>query len=116
MEWQATYLGKTEIHGVVIDDPSIKPDLTEEATAASKEIRKSKRETVLLTLSVQTEALCGNPISDGSPIYQPIGKIVFVNAHSEGSIKKAHLFTFVSCDEGCRVGGPNAKYTWYSHR
>eukprot|EP00730_Choanoeca_flexa_P013050 TRINITY_DN4919_c0_g1_i1.p1 TRINITY_DN4919_c0_g1~~TRINITY_DN4919_c0_g1_i1.p1 ORF type:complete len:714 (+),score=177.96 TRINITY_DN4919_c0_g1_i1:166-2307(+) len=113
MEWQATYLGKTEVQNVVIDDPGVKPDLTEEATQAAKEIRKSKRDTASMTLSVKSEALCADPISDGSPIYQPIGKIVFVNAHAEGALKKAHLFTYISCDEGCRIGGPSAKYTCY---
>lgn len=116
MEWTATFVGSAPVAGLVVHDDEVKPDLTNEAIATSREIRnkKAKKDHAQMTLSVTPEALKGDPHSSGeSPLYQPIGKIICAHAHAEGTLKKTHLFIFIVSDEGCRVAGPNASYTWY---
>lgn len=133
MEWPASFLGSTLLESVQLELPAAtaagqssgpsaggaaasRPNLSEEALAAWREVKKSKSEPVQLMLSVGHEALKGEPLQPGGssrPLYQPIGKIVYANPFAVGSaVKKSHLFCYVATEDGSRVGGPNAKYRW----
>ncbi|EDQ86905.1 uncharacterized protein MONBRDRAFT_27690 [Monosiga brevicollis MX1] len=113
MDWPTTFVGSVPVPNIVIDDPWHKPNLEEETLVAIKEARRLRKEAIAMKVLVTPEALCGEPINGGSPVYQPIGKIVYVNAHTEGALKKQYMFTFVASDEGTRIGGPHATYTCF---
>eukprot|EP00053_Salpingoeca_punica_P012853 m.115525 g.115525 ORF g.115525 m.115525 type:complete len:809 (+) comp16051_c1_seq4:203-2629(+) len=119
MEWNVTYNGSMEVSGLSLDDlgASAKPDLTEETNATAREIRKVKAKSDQLNLSVTPDSLRGVPLdSSASPFYQPIGKIIFVHPHVEGSLKKVHLFSYIAASEDTRLGGPNAKYICHTFK
>jgi hypothetical protein len=119
MEWTVTYLGRVEVAGLVLDDatPATKPNLTDEVIATSRDIRRAKSHSDQLNISVTPDSLRGVPLdSSASPFYQPIGKIVFVHSHVEGSLKKTHLFSYIAASEDTRLGGPNAKYLCYTFK
>lgn len=114
MEWTITYLGSTEVQGLDIDETAPIPDLSEELHAAVKEIRKKKSQHDALAISITPECLRADPRSNGGmSVYQPIGKIVFLNTVSEGTLKKSHIFAVIATLEGSRIGGPNPKFVWY---
>eukprot|EP00049_Salpingoeca_infusionum_P019159 m.360492 g.360492 ORF g.360492 m.360492 type:complete len:895 (+) comp19070_c0_seq1:103-2787(+) len=110
MEWQVSYQGCSVLAGLTIEEGVPRPDLTEPIHHIAKDIRKKKSGESYL-VSVNPDALKGEPLDAGvTPIYQPIGKIIQVLAYAEGSLKKAHLFAYVTAQEGTRVGGPNQSY------
>ncbi len=96
MEWQTQYLGSA---ATVLSEDALagftssgaRPNLSNEAQAAAKEVRKSKKEPLNLVLSVTPEALKGEPQppASGTPFYQPIGKVSSRQAGPPPRISKA---------------------------
>ncbi|EGD74975.1 hypothetical protein PTSG_12550 [Salpingoeca rosetta] len=117
MEWTVTYLGSTDVRDLDLDETQPVPDLTPQLQQAVKEIRKAKRHHDQLAISVNPDCLCAQPRQAGGPtIYQPIGKIVFVNPLTEGAFKKAYMFAYIATTEGTRVGGPHPKYVCHAFK
>ena len=53
----------------------------------------------------------------GTPIYQPLSKIVYVTYTKEKAVAKtAWIFSYVACDEDNRRGAPNCRYTCFSFK
>ena len=114
MEWPVTYLGNTEVRGLDLDETEAVPDLSPQLHQSVKEIKKAKLANDQLAISISPDCLCAQPRkAGGANIYQPIGKIVFMNAISEGALKKSYTFAYIATTEGTRIGGPHPKYVWY---
>eukprot|EP00050_Salpingoeca_kvevrii_P006496 m.289784 g.289784 ORF g.289784 m.289784 type:complete len:705 (-) comp12189_c0_seq1:223-2337(-) len=118
MEWTVTYSGSMEMPNLQVDTRAAKPDLTEEAIAMCKEIRKNKKNEPRSTLNlfVDPDSLQGTPVGPGQPFYQPIGRVIFVHAHTERGMKKSHHVTVIATAEGSVFGSPNSKYICHTFK
>eukprot|EP00043_Microstomoeca_roanoka_P009503 m.90698 g.90698 ORF g.90698 m.90698 type:complete len:737 (-) comp14603_c4_seq1:594-2804(-) len=117
MEWIVTYLGQADVKGLEIDETQPIPDLTVHLQAAVKEIRKAKKQNDTVAISVTPECLRADPRSPGaSALYQPIGKILFMDSIAEGAIKKSYSFAFIATTEGTRPGGPSPKFVCHAFK
>eukprot|EP00039_Didymoeca_costata_P029334 m.24212 g.24212 ORF g.24212 m.24212 type:complete len:678 (+) comp7586_c0_seq1:249-2282(+) len=112
-DWSVQYFGKQAITGVEIVKNKT-PDLREAVIQACKDIRKSKSDHINMKLSMNQEALVGLPEEGGAPLYQPVGKIVYILSYADQSfVKKSHMFSFVSSDEDSTTGDSWSTYTCY---
>jgi len=56
-------------------------------------------------------------VQAGTPIYQPLSKVVYVTKTKEKAMAKtAWIVSYVACDEDNRRGAPNCRYTCFSFK
>lgn len=117
MEWSVTHNGSYVLEGLEINPGAQRPDLTEQTIAASKEIRKGRHGHDTITVRVSPPPSAALESSNSAkPLYLPIGKIIFVHAHQDGSLKRANLFSLVCVAEESRVGGPRPQYICHTFK
>lgn len=118
--WQVSYLGHNELTNTPITEAPLVGDdkerLGEMVAKATKDIRKTK-DKVGMTLSFGLNGLNASPTAAGTPIYQPLSKIVYATYTKEKAVAKtAWIFSYVACDEDNRRGAPNCRYTCFSFK
>jgi hypothetical protein len=103
MEHQVTFNGSTQL--VAADLELASPaELAALAEAASVQLRRGRHGHGTLALRVTPTALEGR--GDAPTVVLPLGKLVLATAHTEGTLKRAHLCTVLAYDERSRRGGP----------